>query len=57
MCFQKERTLELWLVEDQSLVFITLLSKSLTPRKPFSLMIEENVEGYKTISRIVGQKR
>lgn len=42
MCFQKESTLELWIVEDQSLVFITFLSKSLTPRKPVSVVIEEN---------------
>jgi hypothetical protein len=34
--------LELWHVEDQSLVFITLLSESLTPRKPVSVVLEDN---------------
>jgi hypothetical protein len=42
MYIQKEKMFELWIVEDQSLVFITLLSESLTLRNPVNVVKEDN---------------
>jgi len=58
MYVQKERMLELWIVGDQSLLFITLFSESLTPKNPISVVREDNAiwEGNKE-SHVLWDKR